>query len=46
MENPEATKRILKWASELRPYELRYEPRTAIKGQVLTDFIADFKPTN
>ena len=33
MENSEATRRISKWASELRSYELKYEPRTSIKGQ-------------
>ena len=44
IENPKATKQILKWASKLRPYALRYEPRTTIEGQVLTDFIADFTP--
>ena len=42
MENLEAIRRISKWASELRSYELRYEPRTAIKGQILADFITDF----
>ena len=31
MKNPEATGRISKWTSELRSYELRYKPRTAIK---------------
>ena len=41
-ENPEAIRRILKWASELRPYGLRYEKRTTIKGQVIADFITDF----
>ena len=24
--------------------DIRYEPRTVIKGQVLADFIADFTP--
>jgi len=42
MENPEATRRISKLASELRSYGLRYEPKATIKGQVLADFIADF----
>ena len=52
VENPEATRKILKWASELRSFELRYEPRATIKGQVLADFITDFpsgplnRPTN
>jgi len=44
VENPEATRKILKWASELRSYGLRYEPRAIIKGQVLADFINDFPP--
>jgi len=44
MENPEAIRRISKWASELRSYGLRYESRTTIKDQVLADFIADFTP--
>ena len=44
VENPEATGRILKWASELRSYGLKYEPRTTIKGQVLADFYCQFTP--
>ena len=40
MENLEAAGRISKWASELRSYRLKYEPRTSIKGQILVDFIA------
>ena len=28
----------------VRSYGLKYESRTAIKGQVLADFIADFTP--
>jgi len=44
IENSEVTRRILKWALELRPYGLIYEPRTTIKGHTLTDFIADFTP--
>ena len=42
MKNLKATGRISKQASELRPYVLKYEPKIAIQGQVLTDFIADF----
>ena len=42
MENPEATRKISKWASELRSYRLKYETRTSIKSQVLADFITDF----
>ena len=42
MKNLKAMVRISKWASDLKSYRLKYEPRTAIKGQVLTDFIAKF----
>jgi len=33
VENPEATRRISKWALELRSYRLKYGLRTSIKGQ-------------
>ena len=38
--------RISKWGAQLGAYDVRYKPRTAIKGQVLTDFIAEFAPEN
>jgi hypothetical protein len=37
--NPEASARIAKWAAELSGYHITFEPRTAIKSQVLADFI-------
>ena len=42
VENAKVTGKTSKWASELRSYGLRYEPKAAIKSQVLADFIADF----
>jgi len=33
--------RMVKWAVELAPYGLSYEPRKAIKAQALADFIAE-----
>uniref|UniRef100_A0A2N9HIM2 Uncharacterized protein n=1 Tax=Fagus sylvatica TaxID=28930 RepID=A0A2N9HIM2_FAGSY len=36
--------RISKWGAQLGVYDVRYQPRTAIKGQVLADFIAEFAP--
>ncbi|URD93608.1 Retrotransposon protein [Musa troglodytarum] len=33
--------RLLKWSVELSEFDLRYKPRTAIKGQALADFISD-----
>jgi hypothetical protein len=40
--NPEASIRITKWAAELSGYHITFEPRTAIKSQVLADFIVDW----
>ena len=34
--------RMAKWAVKLDAYDVRYEPRTAIKSQALADFVADF----
>src|SRR5688572_3674510 len=33
--NPEASVRIAKWAAELSDYHINFEPRTAIKSQLL-----------
>ena len=38
--NPEASVRIAKWAAELSGYHI--EPRTAIKSQVMADFVVDW----
>jgi hypothetical protein len=40
--NPKASARIAKWAAELSGYHITFEPRTAIKSQVLADFIVDW----
>jgi len=32
---------MVKWAVELAPYDINYEPRRAIKAQALADFIAE-----
>jgi ribonuclease HI len=40
--NPEASTRIAKWVVELSGYNIIFEPRTAIKSQVLADFIVDW----
>ena len=36
------TSRIAKWETKLGAYDVKYMPRTAIKGQILTDFVAKF----
>ena len=38
--------RLIKWAIELSEFEIRYKPRIAVKGKVLTDFIMEFTPSN
>jgi hypothetical protein len=40
--NLEASVRIAKWAAELFGYHITFEPRTAIKSQVLADFVVDW----
>uniref|UniRef100_A0A2N9EA67 Integrase catalytic domain-containing protein n=1 Tax=Fagus sylvatica TaxID=28930 RepID=A0A2N9EA67_FAGSY len=37
---------ISRWGAQLGAYDVRYKPRTAIKGQVLADFVAEFAPEN
>jgi hypothetical protein len=39
--NKEASTRIIKWGAELSEYTVDYERRSAIKSQVLADFIVD-----
>ena len=40
--NPDAAGRLALWAIELSEFDIQYCPRTAIKGQVIADFIAEF----
>ena len=34
--------RITKWGAQLGAYDIKYQPRTSVKGQMLADFIAEF----
>jgi hypothetical protein len=45
MNNREATEKIAKWAIELSMYDIVYMPRTTIKAQVLSDFVAKWTET-
>ena len=40
--NQDATGRTVKWALELMDQGIAYAPRTAIKSQVLANFIAEW----
>jgi hypothetical protein len=40
--NKEASTRIIKWAAELSEYMVDFERRSAIKSQVLADFVVDW----
>ncbi|XP_073152672.1 uncharacterized protein [Henckelia pumila] len=43
LSSPEASGRMTKWAIELSEYEIEYQPRPAIKAQVLADFIVEME---
>ena len=45
LRRPDFTKRIAKWGTRLGTFDIRYNPRNSIKGQVLVDFLAEFTPT-
>ncbi|XP_060184694.1 uncharacterized protein LOC132614297 [Lycium barbarum] len=44
MHKPELSGRLAKWAMEISGYDIEYKLRTAIKSQILADFVADFAP--
>ena len=42
LHKPETSGRLMKWVIELSEFDLRYKPKTAIKGQILADFVMEF----
>ena len=46
MNKLEAAWRLIQWAIELSKFDIRYQPRSAIKAQALADFIAEFTPNH
>ena len=44
LHKPETSGRLIKWAIELSEFDIRYKPMTAIKWQILADFIMKFTP--
>ena len=46
MNKLEAAGRLIQWAIKLSEFDIRYQPRNAIKAQALVDFIAEFTPSH
>ena len=42
LHKPETSGRLMKWSIELTEFDIRYKPKTAIKKQVLADFVMEF----
>ena len=42
LQSADYTGRIAKWGTILGAFDIKYMPRTSIKGQVLADFVAEF----
>ena len=42
MSSPEAAGRMALWAVELSEFDVQYHPRTAVKGKIVADFIAEY----
>ena len=42
LHRPETSGSLIKWAIELNEFDIRYRPKTSIKGQVLANFIMEF----
>ena len=45
MNKLEAAGRLIQWAVEFSEFDIRYQPRHAIKAQALVDFIVEFTPS-
>ncbi|XP_073137462.1 uncharacterized protein [Henckelia pumila] len=39
--NPDTSGRLIRWITEMSEYDIKFEPRTAIKAQALADFLAE-----
>ncbi|XP_030923022.1 uncharacterized protein LOC115949897 [Quercus lobata] len=46
MNRLEAAGRLIQWAVGLNEFDIKYQPRHAIKAQTLADFIAEFTPSH
>ena len=46
MNKLEAVERLIQWAIELSEFDIKYQPKNAIKAQALADFIVEFTPSH
>ena len=44
LHKPETFGRLIKWAIEMSEFDIMYKQKTAVKGQILADFIMEFTP--
>ena len=45
LQSADYTERIAKWCTILGAFNIKYMSRTSVKGQVLTDLVAEFPET-
>ncbi|KAK3035415.1 hypothetical protein RJ639_032943 [Escallonia herrerae] len=41
IQNPDTSGRLVNWSVELGEFDIKYQPRTAIKAQALSDFVVE-----
>ncbi|XP_072076605.1 uncharacterized protein [Arachis hypogaea] len=46
LQKPDLAGRMLAWSIELSQFQIKFEPRNAIKAQAMADFIAEMTPGN
>ena len=44
LQKPDVARRMVCWAVELSEFDILYEPRGSIKGEVYADFLAELSP--
>jgi len=44
LQKPDVAGRMVRWAVEQSEFDIRYEPRGSIKGQVYADFVVELSP--
>jgi len=46
LQKPDVAGRMVRWAVELSEFDIQYEPRGPIKGQVYVDFVVELSSAN